>query len=88
MKQYCITASVTRVKNLRSGGSRSATKHLPTFYLDPRVQGITSENHAKNIADNILNPFADKKMKIDITAILVDSSEAVPPAEEKPAEPS
>jgi hypothetical protein len=34
----------------------TGTRHTPIFYLDPRVQGITNEEQAKEIALEILDP--------------------------------
>lgn len=53
--RYIITATVTRTN---SEGWES-TKHMPTFLLDARIQGITSADHAARIA---------KRMISDITA--------------------
>ena len=50
---YAITASIDYVVP----GEWHGTRHLPTFYLDERVQGITSEGHAEMIARDILDPF-------------------------------
>ncbi len=49
---YAITASIEY-----TDGIWTSTRHLPTFYLDERVQGITSAGHAEMIARDILDPF-------------------------------
>ena len=49
---YAITATITtRVKGW------TTTHCTPTFYLNSDVQGIRSENHAIEIARDIVNPF-------------------------------
>lgn len=47
---------------------------LPTFYLDPRVQGIVSREHAQAIAADIVLAFHkdDPTITATITATLVD----------------
>ncbi len=53
MKTYCIQATVTR---------DNVTRQLPTFYLDGNVQGIVSEDHAREIASAMfrsINPDAE-----------------------------
>ena len=52
LPMYAVTVSVTN-----SPQEWSETKHLPTFYLDENVQGITSEDHAKTIVLDIIDPF-------------------------------
>lgn len=37
-------------------GKEKTVKHLPTFFLNEHLQGITSENHARKIALEIVNP--------------------------------
>jgi hypothetical protein len=50
---YSITATVTE----RTPEGWDRTRQVPTFYLDPRVQGIVSAAHAERIALDILDPF-------------------------------
>lgn len=47
---YAINAVVVK------GGISS---QVPTFYLDENVQGIKDENHAINIARDVLDPFKE-----------------------------
>lgn len=46
---WCVSATVSHTH----GGWHSA-RQVPTFYLHPDVQGITSEKHAKSIARDVL----------------------------------
>jgi len=44
-------------------------RSVPTFYLDENVQGIVSEEHAIEIATEVVNPFGD--LECNITAVRV-----------------
>jgi len=54
---YAIHA-VGRRKVIRSGEEFTATKQVPTFFLDSNIQGITSADHAQRIAINMLGELA------------------------------
>lgn len=58
---YCITAQI-----LTTDGSFNGSRPVPTFYLDPAVQGITSTAHAIEIAKDIIDPMGT--LYADITA--------------------
>ena len=45
-----------QLETMREGWSSS--RQLPTFYLDPSVQGIISAEHAERVARDIFEPFA------------------------------
>ena len=45
-------------------------RQVPTFYLDPNVQGIESEAHARDIAASIIDPF--DTVLVNVTAVLLD----------------
>jgi len=56
---YCIQATI--VQHTPQGDFE---RSLPTFYLDPTVQGITNARHARQIAADIVDPFhLPKKMQ-------------------------
>lgn len=46
---YAITATVTR-----RIGDATLTRNLPTFFLDPNVQGILNLAHAESVGRDIL----------------------------------
>lgn len=53
---WAIQAQVeSHVKD--SSGEWAGSRQVPTFYLNERVQGITSEEHAARIACEILDPL-------------------------------
>jgi hypothetical protein len=60
---YVITASVT--EETEDG---SITRQIPTFILNEDIQGITNHEHAKNIAETILNSAKNPKIKTHIHA--------------------
>lgn len=51
---YAVTATVTRVSP-RDG--YTGTRSLPMFFLDPKVQGITSPEGAEVLAREIIAPY-------------------------------
>lgn len=58
---YTVNASM---KCVHTGIVRA----IPTFFLDGNVQGITTLAHAKQIAEEVINPFKEKhKMYITVT---------------------
>jgi hypothetical protein len=52
---YAVQARIVREQD-----GWTSTTHLPTFYLDERVQGILDEDHAARIARSILDPFDER----------------------------
>lgn len=67
MKLYAIQATITR--ELKGGWQ--STRSLPTFYLHPRVQGITGPDHAAKIARDIVDPL--DQHDVSVTAVEVDA---------------
>ena len=64
---YAVTATV----ETDSKGGYSGVRQIPTFYLDERVQGIVSENHAEIIALDILSAAGTNGATFHITAVKV-----------------
>lgn len=63
---WAITATIDYVS-----GEWRGSKQVPTFFLDERVQGIVSRDHAKRIAAEILstaNPALILAVNMWITA--------------------
>ena len=52
----------------------SSRHDIPTFYLDPSVQGITSDEQAERVARHILNPVG-RELNLSISVGLVDVSD-------------
>jgi uncharacterized protein (UPF0212 family) len=46
----------------------TGTRQCPTFYLDSKVQGIVSAEHAERIAREIVDPF-DVAHSVNITIV-------------------
>jgi hypothetical protein len=46
-------------------------RQIPTFLLDPNIQGIVSEKHAEKIAMGILNPLNDPNLNVCLCAVEV-----------------
>ena len=64
---WCIQATITHLNEGR-------TVQVPTFYLDESVQGIVSEEHAKQIACVILGACIGRNaeaVQIDVQAAKV-----------------
>ena len=59
---YAVTA--TAVKHGDNG--ETTTRQVPTFYLDPRTQGIVDDKHAASIALDVLSTFHDEKVTFNI----------------------
>lgn len=51
-----------------AGGERAIA--VPTFYLDEKVQGITGETHARQLAEEIINPLKLPDVQVCIVAEL------------------
>lgn len=66
---YAIQATITLVGDWRTDEFEE-TRQVPTFYLDERVQGILSADHAVQIAQSIIDPFGHAS-KTSITAVQV-----------------
>ncbi len=49
--------SITAQFNGKRENGYSFSRQVPTFFLDESVQGIIDENHAWNIALDILDPI-------------------------------
>jgi hypothetical protein len=65
-RTYQVVAAV-----IRPGSARQ----LPIFFLDSQVQGIISADHARSIAETILNPFEDPDTRIYATVRCVETGE-------------
>jgi hypothetical protein len=63
---YAVTATVEHRTALGWTGSRQ----VPTFYLNPQVQGITSAEHAERIAREIIDPMGTA-VEVHVFAALV-----------------
>lgn len=69
---YVVHATVTVVTRNGYVGTRA----LPTFYLDSRVQGITSSEGAEDVARAIVTPFLRPEESACIAAYPVVLQEA------------
>jgi hypothetical protein len=68
MTVYAIHAQV-----ITHAGNFSGSRGVPTFYLDSRVQGIISREHAASIAREILNPLGTiDPADLRVSAVPVD----------------
>jgi hypothetical protein len=67
---YCVTA---RFQVFDDGWSKIVD--IPTFYLNPTIQGITDERHAIEIAKEIINPTDDMKVHLGIYVQKVEIEE-------------
>jgi hypothetical protein len=65
-RTYQVVAAV-----IRPGSARQ----LPIFFLDSQVQGIISADHARSIAEQILNPFEDPNTHVYATVMCVETGE-------------
>lgn len=54
---YRVTATATRT-TYEGGVINTVTRQLPTFFLDPDVQGIIDERHARKIALDVVQCFS------------------------------
>lgn len=66
---YAIQATMT-VREKNQFGGWTETRQLPTFYLDPNVQGIISEEHAADIARGMFQ-LMNATAEYHITAVKV-----------------
>jgi hypothetical protein len=58
---YVISAQV-----LSSERGFSGSRQIPTFYLDPAVQGINSLAHAEQIAKTVIDPMDTLELSISV----------------------
>ena len=65
-------ASITAVATLNG-----VSHQLPTFYLNPNVQGITRVEGARKIAYAILDPFGDKQIAVHASEVWIDGGTVV-----------
>jgi hypothetical protein len=65
-RTYQVVAAV-----IRPGSARQ----LPIFFLNSQVQGIISADHARGIAETILNPFKDENTHVYATVMCVETGE-------------
>jgi hypothetical protein len=57
MTLYAVHVRVLTHETDRHGVTWEGSRGTPTFYLDSRVQGIVSEEHAARIAADVVNPL-------------------------------
>jgi hypothetical protein len=63
---YQITAQYVRNDN-----GYTCSRQVPTFYLDSRVQGIVSVDHAEKIAREVIDPAGlAHELHINVSLIL------------------
>lgn len=60
-----------------SVSGRSGSLSIPTFYLDPSVQGILTANQAKRIAEDIITAFRGSVNDPEVKTTLHISAEQV-----------
>lgn len=78
-KMYQITARLVWKE-----GEWSTSLGVPTFFLDPDIQGIVSEDHACRIAKGVIDAMC-KAEKAVIDAVLVDVDSGFPVEEDHEA---
>lgn len=49
-------------------------RQIPTFFLDEDIQGIVSAEHAKKIAEDIINTFKDEDIILSINVLPFQSA--------------
>lgn len=47
----------------------NVSRQIPTFFLDEDIQGIVSAEHAKKIAEDIINTFKDENIILSINVL-------------------
>jgi hypothetical protein len=65
-KLWVIQANV-----VRTDGQWTSSTGVPTFYLDPDIQGILTAEHACRVAMGILDPF--DLLEVYVSAIALDT---------------
>ena len=68
MKMYSVQATLTWTT--WAGSCRSV--QVPTFSLDPKVQGIVSVEHAERIVLEMLNPMKKPNVLVVPNVVLID----------------
>ena len=58
---YAVQATITHTVGTTS---YQGSKQVPTFYLHENVQGILSEEQARTIAQEIINPTGDPNIVV------------------------
>lgn len=71
MKLYVVTANV----HIKDKDGWIKTLDIPTFFLSKDIQGIVSEEHAKKIVGDMLNPTADSNIRVSSSIVEIDSEE-------------
>ena len=66
---YAISATAEVTETDHRGQEWKSARQVPTFYLDARVQGITSEAAAKSVAYRILTIACDSNVRFHVTAV-------------------
>jgi hypothetical protein len=59
---YIVQATVTR----KGKDGYTTTRQVPTFYLNRNVQGIVSLDHARIVAESIIDPFGLYECSISV----------------------
>lgn len=67
---YQITAQL----KVRTKGMAVRMVQIPTFFLDSNIQGIMSERHCRQIAEEIINPLGRKDVEVFIDAVKVEGT--------------
>jgi hypothetical protein len=68
-----VTVYAVHAQVLTHIGSYTGSRSVPTFYLDSRVQGIVSAEHAAEVAAGIVDPLgAIPAADLNIKACRVD----------------
>jgi hypothetical protein len=60
---YIVQATVTKKDR---GRGYTTTRQVPTFYLNRNVQGIVSLDHARIVAESIIDPFGLYECSISV----------------------
>lgn len=62
-----------QVNVITEHGEFQTCQQLPTFYLNPRVQGIIDDAHAAEVAESMLRTVNDSpRVKFEISASKVE----------------
>ena len=59
-------------------GGWTGSTGVPTFYLDPDIQGIVNGDHACRIARKIIDPFELLGVHVTAVAVTVDGRDTIP----------
>lgn len=65
---WAVSANVERTRDGWSGSIQ-----IPTFFLDPRVQGILTADHAERVAREMLTLLAGEDAVVHVTVAAVES---------------